>query len=529
MQPSSGSRWYDMLKESYYIEPTEVDNFVFEKLVPPDHYLRQVKSLIDFERFREPVKDCYSADMGRTAEDPVRLIKLEFLQFHYHLSDREVVAQAQVNVAFRFFLDLSLESALPVPSLLSQFRTRLGEKRHQALFDEVVRQAREQGLVKDRLRLKDATHLIANIAVPSTLALVAQVRERLLARARPYAPEQVAQEEVQAAQIRLVSSDLKDTERLAYRVAHLREIVAWADELPKELGPAPNQPDGVRKRFEEALALAHKVLSDRDHPAQGDQLRSVVDLDARRGKHGQYYDGYLLDVSMDADSELLTALNVLPANGEEAQDATRLIEAEQQAQGNKVQEVSMDGIGWQGAVLRQLSDPPGLGLEVYVPPRPRASDGAYFTPEQFPLDERGEVVSCPAGQTTSSRQRSARGTGWQFRFARRLCAVCSLLAQCMPALPKGKGRSVIKNDYQAEYEAAWERSRTERYVEVRRQHPRIERKLGDMVRHHGGRRSRYWGRWRVKIQCLLLGMVVNIKRMVKLLSPALAEPVRQAA
>jgi hypothetical protein len=40
---------------------------------------------------------------------------------------------------------------------LSQFRTRLGEELFTRIFDEVVRQARAKGLVKDRLRLKDAT------------------------------------------------------------------------------------------------------------------------------------------------------------------------------------------------------------------------------------------------------------------------------------------------------------------------------------------------------------------------------------
>ena len=199
-----------MLKESYYTAPTEMDTLVFEKLVPPDHYLRRVKQCIDFERFRALVKDCYSAAMGRTAEDPVRLIKLAFLQFHYNLSDREVVAAAEVNVAFRFFLDLALESRVPVPSLLAQFRTRLGVERHQALFDQLVTQAREQGLIRDRLRLKDATHILANIAVPSTLGLVAQARQQLLEAARPYAPQRVAAEEAEVARLRQVTADLKD-------------------------------------------------------------------------------------------------------------------------------------------------------------------------------------------------------------------------------------------------------------------------------------------------------------------------------
>ena len=121
-----------MLKESYDTGPTEMDRLVFTKLVPPDHYLRQVKQCIDFERLRDLVKDGYSTAMGRTAEDPVRMITLGFLQFHSRLSDREVIAAAQVTVAFRFFLDLSLESRLPVPSLLTQCRTRVGVERHQA-------------------------------------------------------------------------------------------------------------------------------------------------------------------------------------------------------------------------------------------------------------------------------------------------------------------------------------------------------------------------------------------------------------
>ena len=62
------------------------------------------------------------------------MLKLSLLQFQYDLSDSQVLRQAQVNVAFRFFLDLSLESLLPVPSLLSQFRTRLGTERFERVW-----------------------------------------------------------------------------------------------------------------------------------------------------------------------------------------------------------------------------------------------------------------------------------------------------------------------------------------------------------------------------------------------------------
>ncbi len=74
-----------MLKSEYYTEPSELDRLVIDKLVPADHLLRQVKAVVDFEAFRDLVRECYSADRGRTAEDPVRLIKLEYLQFQYNL------------------------------------------------------------------------------------------------------------------------------------------------------------------------------------------------------------------------------------------------------------------------------------------------------------------------------------------------------------------------------------------------------------------------------------------------------------
>ena len=346
-----------MLKEKYYTEVTEVDKLIFEKLVPAEHYLRKVKEVIDFERLREKVVDCYSPDMGRGAEDPVLLIKLEYLQFHYSLSDREVIQQAQVNVAYRYFLDLSLESKLPVASLLAQFRARLGQQRHLQLFEEVVRQARERGLVKDKLRLKDATHIIANIAVPSTISLVAQTRDRLLNAIKPYAGRFVREQEQKREQIRLQTEDLKDEERLLQRVVHLQQIVDSAQQLQKRLG-TPRRTDKARQKFDQALELAHKVLADRDEKRKekSDRTLSVVDQDARRNKHGSYYDGYLLDISMDADSEIITALDVLPSNGDEAANAIELIQSEESAQGNDIEEMSIDSIGFRGDVIKGLRD-----------------------------------------------------------------------------------------------------------------------------------------------------------------------------
>jgi IS5 family transposase len=456
------------------------------------------------------------------------MLKLEILARHYRLSDREVVRQAQVNIAFRLFVGLGLDNSLPHHTLLTYFRQRVGADRLQEIFHTLLGQARELGLVRDRLRIKDATHVIANIAVPSTLGLVAQTRDRLLAALQPFAAVAVEQEQQRIEAIRSASADLPDEERLVRRVAHLRAILAWADLVPQQ-APFQQAAVGAQEHLRQALTLAHKVLADRE-PNAKDKLLSVQDPDARLGKHGDYYEGYLLDVAMDADSQLITAVNVLPGNGDEGGDATELIRQEEQAHGNDVQALSMDGAGYRGELLRELTDADGLNVEVFVPPTEQPPTGK-FTPEQFTLGEDGKTLTCPAGQSTTWRQPVENGVSFTFKAS--ACGSCPLREQCL-SKPTGQRRSVVKNLYEAEYRAAQAKAKTAAYGEVRKEHPAIERKLAEVVRWHDMRRTRYRGQPRVLRQGILTALVVNLKRMVRLLvdrlnatvEAALAETVR---
>jgi len=50
-----------------------------------------------------------------------------------------------------------------------------------------------------------------------------------------------------------------------------------------------------------------------------------------------------------------------------------------------------------------------------------------------------------------------------------------------------------------------------------RKRRRIEAKFGEAKRHHRMTRARYRGRWRVAIQVFMTFIVINLKRMAKLL------------
>ena len=280
--------------------------------------------------------------------------------------------------------------------------------------------------------------------------------------------------------------------------------------------------DAQRQALQTALRLAHKVLADREAEA-GDKLVALSDSEARNGKHGDYFDGYLLDVSEDADSEIICALNLLPGNGNEGADSVTLVQKEEAAQGNEIESVSLDGIGFRGPTLRALEDDPGgPQVTVYTPPQdwpPEAPE--LFPGSDFTLNEAGDELSCPQGEKTRLRYRTKDGTGWRFEFRAKQCRDCPLREKCLKP-GNTRPRRVTKNDYEAEYRRARERAQTDAYKQVRQVHPRIERKLGEMIRWHAGRRCRYRGRLRALVQYLLTAFVVNAKRFVRLLRSPLA-------
>lgn len=491
---------------------SEFDQRVYTQVVRSDHFLRKVSRVVPWDGFLDQLAPYYSADRGRPAE-PLLMLKLQYLAYHHNLSDREVIARSETDLAFRWFLQLPLRWKLPDPSSLCVFRGRLGRKGFRQVFEKVVHTAREHGVVKDRLRIKDATHVIGNLAVPTALALVAQTRDKLLAAAKPFAPLLVEGEQVNLELLREATRQQKPAERLATRLAQLREMLVWVDSVT---APEDAETSRAWQTFLSQRDLAHKILEDQEHPAAGDRTVSTTDPDARCGKHGGWFDGYLVDLLIDADSEIITQVNVLPANGDEAADAVELVRQEEAAHGNDVQALSIDGVGFNGPLLRELQDPDGLNIDTYVPV-PEETETGLFTPRDFEEDTERGVVTCPAGQTSKERSYDRQKQTTKYRFEAGVCRACPLLARCMKQPPGRHGRTVCKTDYQAEHQRARHKATTPQYDAVRREHPKIERKLGEVMNRHSGRRARYRGRWKVLIQELLACTATNVKRLVRLL------------
>ena len=138
-------------------------NFIYDQLLRRrPHFLFDLSRAVDFSFVKAALKDFY-VSWGRDPWDPVLMFKMVFLQFLYDLSDRDIEEQCTWNLLFKSFLGLSAEEMPPDHTVLCRFRQRLGAEGFQKLFNQVVEQARAQGLVSDRLHIIDSTHMTAKV------------------------------------------------------------------------------------------------------------------------------------------------------------------------------------------------------------------------------------------------------------------------------------------------------------------------------------------------------------------------------
>ena len=88
----------------------QVQMISIEQLVPQDHLLRKIDSLIDFKFIYDLVEDKYCPDNGRPSIDPVTLIKIPLIQYMYGIrSMRQTIKEIEVNIfAYPSYILISL-------------------------------------------------------------------------------------------------------------------------------------------------------------------------------------------------------------------------------------------------------------------------------------------------------------------------------------------------------------------------------------------------------------------------------------
>jgi transposase len=124
-----------------------------EDFVPASHPLRPIRQMVNAALVKMDVlfSAMYEADIkgGRPSIAPEKLLRAMLLQVFYSVrSERQLMEQTQYNLLFRWFIGLSMDDAVWVPTVFTKNRERLIE--HDAvieLFNLVLAQAQDKGLL----------------------------------------------------------------------------------------------------------------------------------------------------------------------------------------------------------------------------------------------------------------------------------------------------------------------------------------------------------------------------------------------
>lgn len=143
--------------------------FRLEDQIPKDHLLRVIDEQIDLSFVRDRVKDLYSGT-GRPSLDPEVLLRLLLVGYLYGItSERRLLEEVRMHLAYRWFTRLDFEQEIPDHSTFS--KNRHGRFRESGVFrevfEEIVRRCVRAGLVEGKHLAVDGTMIQANASPQS--------------------------------------------------------------------------------------------------------------------------------------------------------------------------------------------------------------------------------------------------------------------------------------------------------------------------------------------------------------------------
>lgn len=433
----------------------ELEMVTLEQLVPADHLLRQIQRHIDFAFIREKTAHLYCTDNGRPALDPVVLFKMLFIGYLFGIrSERRLVKEIEVNVAYRWFLDMRLTDRVPDASTFSQNRRRryAGTEIEQAIFDGIVEQALQHGLIEGEVLYTDSTHLKAS------------------ANKNRFEAHQVEQKPA----------------------AYLAELEAAIDADRNEHGKAPLPAS-------KTPAETREIKVSNTDPDSGFMTREgKPPLDHR---------------TVDGKHAIITDTFVTPGNVHDSQPYLARLDRQMERFGLAPAAVGLDAGYYTPYVCKGLVERDLYGVIGYR--RPNHQDG-YFYKREYTYDATRDGYVCPNGQFLAYRTTNRMGYR-EYHSDARQCRDCPSRSQYTRSANTAKVvvRHVWE-EAKERINAHHLTARGKRLYARRKE--TVERSFADAKELHGHRYARFRGRQKVLAQCLLAAAAQNMKKIARLLA-----------
>ncbi|MDE3063079.1 MAG: IS1182 family transposase [Acidobacteriota bacterium] len=436
----------------------ELEMVSVESLVPSEHLLRKIDRVVDFSFIHDRVKHLYCENNGRPALEPVVLFKLLLLGYLYGVrSERQLMREVEVNVAYRWFLGLRLRDKVPDASTLSQNRRRRFAEStiYQEIFDEIVLLAMNKGLASGTVLYTDSTHLKAN------------------ANKNKYDLTQV---------------QVKPQEYLAALEAAITED--RADHGKKPLKPSDPEPE------------TKEIKVSRTDKDSGYMVRD--------GKPKGFF--YLDHRTVDGRHAIITDSHVTPANVHDSVPYLGRLDRQRARFDFTIRAVGVDAGYAAAAITRGLEERNIYGVIGY---RRGTHREGYFYKREYRYDEKLDVYICPNGQLLTYRTTNREGYR-QYHSDPEQCHNCPVRQKCTQS--SNATKVVTRHVWESSRERVDEHrlNRVGKRIYKRRKET-VERSFADAKQLHGHRYARFRGLGRVQQQALLAATAQNIKKIALLL------------
>ncbi len=461
--------------------------------------------------------DLFAPSVGRRSVPPLVVAVVMVLQRLEGLSDREAVERFTFDARWKYAAGgLPFDHPGFAHTVLVDMRARLARSdRPNRIFERTLEVARAAGLVGVR-RVLDSTPLYDAVATMDTVTLVRSAIRGVLgaSRDREQALRALLRRDDDYRTSGKPAADWDDADARAALVDALaRDGEAVLAAL--EDGPLPPP-------LAEAATLLATVLGQDLEPGPDGRIRiarrvapgrviSTVDPDTRHGHKTSHhsFDGYKGHVALDPDAELVTATAVTAGNAGDASVALALLGAELADAAQADPPIVYGDAAYGTGPLLEALDAAGAVSRLKV--QPANGVPGHFTKADFAIDLEARTVTCPAGHVARFNR---HGNGFQVRF-RAACAGCPLASRCTTS---ASGRKIEIGPHEARLAEGRAATRDPAWrADYRATRPKVERKLAHLVRrHHGGRRARVRGRFKVGADFSLLAAAVNLARLAVL-------------
>ena len=442
-------------------------SFDLDKVVPPDHLVRQVESVLDLSWVHKELAPYYS-HTGRPSIDPVLMIRMLIVGYVFAIrSERRLCSEVQVNLAYRWFCQLGIEDRIPDHSVFCRARhERFRESDAlRRVFEGVVAKCIAAGLVGGEAFSIDASLIKADVD-----------KKKRVPGDQPIAWPK-AEEASRAVREYLAALD-----------------AARSDEESGGSGGDRSIGGGSRRKPPKEVSLT-------------DPQAAWV---ARKGTDPFFaYDAnYLIDnkAGIIVDAEGTRANRI-----EEIAVTQTMIERVRRRFDLRPQRLAGDTVYGAVRLLKWLVD---RGITPHIPvwDKSARSDGT-FSRADFVFDPERNIYVCPGGAKLTSTGNIDQGHIVYYRASKNDCSTCSLKPKCTTAIVRKITRD-LNEEVRDQVRAL---ANTDAFHQSRRERKKVEMRFAHMKRILKLDRLRLRGLSGVKDEVLLTATAQNLRRLAKLL------------